>query len=356
MSNTIAAEKPKVSIIIPVRNEERYIVSFLETLFNQDYPHDKIEVIIADGMSNDSTRYRIEHFLNGKNSVKVKVIDNPGQIVPEGLNRALAMCGNEIIIRMDAHAFFPANYISRLVDEMDKYNADNIGGVIRTLPSSNSLFSKAIAAAMSSAFGMGNSRFRVGTTRVCRVDTVPFGCFKADVFEKAGGFDEELVRNQDDEFNGRITKKGFNVVLLPDLVIDYYARDSIKKTALMFFQYGLFKPLCVKKLKRIATFRQLVPPLFVFSILISLLVIFFIPQFIILFISVFGLYFFVSVAISILLSQKDKSSLVNRIKLLCALVVTFFVIHFSYGLGYLQGIISLVFNRKRLFATKSVNR
>ena len=256
-----------ISIICPIYNEEKYIARCIDSILAQDYPKDDMEVILVDGMSTDGTRKIVADY--AAQYPFIRLVDNSQRIVPPAMNIGIRAAKGDIIIRLDAHAIFPINYFTELVKNLRELKAENVGGVCRTLPVNDSLECVAIANVLSSNFGMGNSYFRVGATEVMEVDTVPFGCFHRELFDRIGYFDEELIRNQDDEFNGRIIKNGGKIYLLPQLVIDYYARDKVSKVYKMFYQYGLFKPLVNKKLGSPATVRQFFPLLFVLGLLIG---------------------------------------------------------------------------------------
>jgi len=175
------------------------------------------------------------------------------------------------------------------------------------------------------------------------VDTVFGGCYKKEVFEKIGLFDEDLVRNQDDEFNFRLIKNGGKILLVPDIISYYYTRDSIYKLWKMYFQYGYFKPLVAKKVGGILTWRQIVPSLFISSLILALPLSFFSKIFFWLFLFIFGLYTIVNFSFSLIISIKKK-----ELKLLPFLIVSFIILHFSYGSGYLKGIWDFIFFNKHL--------
>ena len=215
--------------------------------------------------------------------------------------------------------------------------ADNVGGICRTLPVNNTNVGIAIACALSSPFGMGNSYFRIGIKDVKKVDTVPFGCFRKEIFDKVGLFDEELIRNQDDEFNGRIIKEGGCIYLIPEVIIDYYARDSIKKVIKMFYQYGLFKPLVNIKLRKPTTIRQFFPVLFVIGLIVGGALSIF-TSLVYIYILVLGLYW--CLAFYFALSNVRK---IKRLGGVILLPFIFFMIHVSYGWGYLVGIFKVIF-------------
>lgn len=262
-------KRPFVSVVVPCRNEVAHIRCMLDSVLANEYPRDRLEILIVDGMSDDGTRavlaeYAARHPL-------IRLIDNPQRTTPHALNLGIARARGTIIMRMDAHAHFPPNYIPDLVAWLEQSGADNVGGACVTLPARATATARAIAAALAHPFGVGNARFRLGTTKPREVDTVPFGCFRRDVFERVGLFDESLVRNQDDEFNFRLLRAGGRVVLVPGVISTYYARASLGKLWRMFFQYGYFKPLVARKVGAVMTVRQLVPPLFVSTLLLAAL-------------------------------------------------------------------------------------
>lgn len=322
-----------LSVICPIYNEEKYIAKCIDSILAQDYPKDDIEVIFVDGMSSDRTREIVAEY-----SAKypfIRLIDNPDRIVPPAMNIGIKASVGDIIVRLDAHAVFPQNYLSELVKNLHELDADNVGGVCRTLPINDTPVCRSIAYVLSSSFGMGNSHFRIGADSIKEVDTVPFGCFKRELFDRVGYFDEELTRNQDDEFNGRIIKNGGKIFLLPDLVIDYFARDTVAKVYKMFYQYGLFKPLVNKKLGQPATIRQFFPLLFVLGLILGPLTFLISSAFIWLYLGVLLVYLTLAAVFSSRESRSLKEVLIK--------IWVYFVVHFAYGWGYINGIIKLIF-------------
>lgn len=321
-----------LSVIMPIYNEEKYIAKCLDSILEQDYPKEDMEVLFVDGMSKDRTREIIASYQS--KCPYLRVLDNPHQIVPPAMNIGIREAKGDIIVRLDAHAFFPENYFSVLVKNLKELNADNVGGVCRTLPVNETVVCKCIANVLSSSFGMGNSHFRVGAKGVMQVDTVPFGCFHRELFDKIGYFDEELIRNQDDEFNGRIVKNGGKIFLLPQLVIDYFARDTIGKVYKMFYQYGLFKPLVNKKLGSPATIRQFFPLVFVLGLIVGPFFGFISPWFLVAYLTVLLAYFGIATMFSLRDTKDLKQVLVQD--------WTYFVVHFGYGWGYINGLWKLL--------------
>lgn len=328
-----------VTVICPVYNEEMFIEKCFNSILKQDYPHDKIELFFVDGRSTDNTRGIIDSLSNDYGFVKL--LDNPFKVVPHALNIGIKQSKGEVIIRIDGHCEYPQNYISTLIRFLFELNADNVGALWNTLPSNQSVKCRSIALATSHNFGVGNSHHKVGVKQIMEVDTVPFGCFKREVFDKIGLFDEDLIRNQDDEFNARIINNGGKIFIIPELVIDYHARDTIGNVFKMYFQYGLFKPLVNKKLGKPATIRQFVPVFFVFTLLNGILLSFFFNIFFVLLLLFLSVYLIVSLFVSLNLVVQNK-----HVGLLLCLPLIFFVIHFSYGFGYFKGLYNLVFKKK----------
>lgn len=323
-----------ISIICPIYNEEKYIARCIDSILAQDYPKDDMEVILVDGMSTDGTRNIVGEY--AAQYPFIRLVDNSQRIVPPAMNIGIRAAKGDIIIRLDAHAIFPVNYFTELVKNLRELKAENVGGVCRTLPVNDSPECMAIANVLSSSFGMGNSHFRVGATEVMEVDTVPFGCFHRDLFDRIGYFDEELIRNQDDEFNGRIIKNGGKIYLLPQLVIDYYARDKVNKAYKMFYQYGLFKPLVNKKLGSPATMRQFFPLVFVLGLIVGPFFGFISPWFMVAYAGVLLAY----IGIATMFSLRDTKNL----KQILIQDWTYFVVHFAYGWGYINGLWKLLTN------------
>ena len=325
-----------LSVVCPIYNEEKYIGKFLDSILQQDYPKDDLEILLVDGMSKDRTRDIIVDY-SAKNPC-LRLVDNPQQTVPYAMNNGIMSAKGSIIIRLDAHAVYPSNYFSILVKKLDELeNADNVGGVCITLPCNESPVAIAIAECLSNKFGMGNSYFRVGAKEVMSVDTVPFGCFRKSLFDKIGLYDTDMIRNQDDELNGRITKNGGKIYLLPDVEIKYFARDKISKVRKMFYQYGLYKPLGNKKLGSPATIRQFFPLLFVLGLVFGLILCIVFPACWPLYTAVILLHLLIG------MYEGIKSAKRTGCKG-CILIMPyiFMNMHISYGIGYLHGLLKIM--------------
>jgi len=218
-------DTPFVSVLMPVRNEAAFIQRSLGSVLAQDYSPEHMEIIVADGLSNDGTR-DIVNVLRRQNP-NVSLIDNSGKIVATGLNAALGVAKGEIIVRVDGHCEIATDYVSRCVSHLTEDKVDCVGGPLETI--GETYVARVIAAAMSSNFGVGNSAFRVGTKEAKFVDTVAFPGFRRETIQRAGAFDEELVRNQDDEYSYRVRKLGGRILLSPEIQSRYYSRASLRK-------------------------------------------------------------------------------------------------------------------------------
>jgi len=321
-----------ISIILPIRNEANFIINSIESILAQDYPQDKIEILIADGMSTDKTLEIIRTYQ--QNHSNIFLINNPGKIVPTGMNLALRLAKGGIIIRVDGHCIIAPDYICKCVDHLSKNRIDGVGGPMETIGETQ--LSATIALAMSSPFGVGNSAFRTTTGKTMLVDTIPFPAYTRTIIEMAGLYDEELVRNQDDEYNYRIRELGGKLLLADNVKSKYYSRGSLNKLWKQYFQYGYWKVRILQKHPRQMSLRQFIPPAFVASLLLSWIFALFIPVFWIIFASIVGIYLLANLLASFLTAfQKGWQHLF-------LLLVVFAILHLSYGLGFLAGLVKFV--------------
>ncbi len=330
----MSAVPPFVSIVVPCRNEAAYVGPLLDSILANEYPRDRLEVLIVDGMSDDGTRAVIAGYAS-RHPV-IRLLDNVKRNTPCALNLGISHARGTIIMRMDAHVQYPPTYIADLVDWLERTGADNVGGGCVTLPAGATATARAIAAVLAHPFGIGNARFRLGTNEPREVDTVPFGCFQRALFERVGLFDEDLVRNQDDEFNFRLLRAGGRVLLVPGVVCSYYARRSVRQLARMFYQYGYFKPLVALKIGRIMTLRQLVPAVFVLSVLVTGLVAPWVAPGQALGVLILGPYLALDGGCALSLAWRHGA----RVGLAAAGI--FPVLHICYGFGFLRGALALL--------------
>ena len=328
-----------VSVIMPCRQEEKYIAGALASILANDYPQNRLEVLVIDGMSTDGTRQIVTGF--ARDYPFIKLLDNPRRITPAALNIGITQARGDIIIRVDAHSTYPPNYLSSLVAWQKKTGADNVGGVWRILPGGNTAMARAIAVGLAHPFGVGNAYYRIGASAPRWVDTVPFGCYRREVFTRIGLFDEEHVRTEDDEFNLRLRKNGGRILLVPEIVIDYYARESLNQVWRMYYQYGYFKALVARKLGGVLSLRHLIPSLLVLTLALSLLLGRWFP--------VLGVLGFLTLSVY-LLADLTCALVAGRgqgLAVTADLTLVFPALHFSYGLGFLKGLLDFfLFGKK----------
>jgi glycosyltransferase involved in cell wall biosynthesis len=255
-----------VTVILPVRNEEKTIRRCLQAVLAQDYPGDRLEVIVADGDSDDRTRNLVEEI--ARRDPRVRLIENPARIMAAGFNRGLARSRGQVVIVLGGHCELASDYVRRCVEDLNQVQADCVGGPIRTVGETR--VASGIALAQSSRFGVGDAAFRYSHTAQF-VDTLAFGAYRRDVFERIGPFDEELVRNQDDEFNFRLTRAGGRIWLDPAIQSTYYSRSTLRALWRQYWQYGFWKVKVIRKHGRPAAWRHLVPITWVLSLCVAAL-------------------------------------------------------------------------------------
>ena len=329
-----------LSVICPIYNEEQYIEACIESILAQDFPREDFEVIFADGMSSDRTREIVVDY-----AVRypfIRLIDNPRRIVPPALNAAITASKGDIIMRLDAHAAYPANYFSALVEAHNRYMADNIGAPCRTDVLHKTRKSLAIREALAHPLGVGNSAFRTGISEAKEVDTVPFGCWRREVFDRYGLFDERLVRNQDIEMSKRILRNGGKIVIIPDTYSTYYARETFGRLARNNYGNGKWNILTVWYTRQFdsLSLRHFVPLLFLLSLLLPLVVggIFGYP---LIWLAAVALFVYV-VVVSFVSARLSR----QKHLIFFYIVVSFFTLHLSYAWGSFCGILKLAFVKR----------
>jgi glycosyltransferase involved in cell wall biosynthesis len=317
---------PFVSVIVPMRNEERYIGRCLRSIAEQDYPSDHFEVIVVDGASTDGSRAIAESMAN--TLPNLRVVDNRGKHTSRGLNIGLAYARGDVIVRIDAHASVDANFLTASVAALERSQADAVGGPIETLGEGSS--GEAIAIAVSSPFGVGNAVFRY-SRREQWTDTVAFPAYRRDVFDRIGPF-AEIDGGEDDDFHLRLVDAGGRILLTPAIRSTYYARRNLLELARQYFGYGQAKLVVLTRHPRRTRLRQLVPSAFVLALAGSAFAsllggIMMLPL-----VTIGGTYLAVSIIASLLLAQKHGWRHLARLPL------AFAVMHMSYGVGLLSGL------------------
>lgn len=339
----------KISVVIPCRNEAPYIEECIKAIYACDLPaNTELSVFVVDGMSDDGTREKIKTLIESQDFPLLNLVDNTKQLTPYAFNLGIhADPDADFIQIVGARHILSKNYLQNSLNHLEN-NAEIwcVGGkIINEYVNEKGKF---IAKAMSTVFGMGLGNFRT-LSKSGFTDTVTSPMYPRWVFEKVGYFDEELVRNQDDDFNFRITQAGGKIYYDNDISLKYYVRGNYRNLYKQFFQYGYWKVYVNKKHKAVTTFRQLIPPLFVmflfafpFSFLIHLKL---------------GMAFNAILGFYILLNMVFSFKLATNFKAYIHTLYIFPLLHLSYGLGYLKGLLTFVFlGKKPSERAKSLSR
>lgn len=327
----------KISVVIPCRNEVQFIGECIEAIQNSEIVSDlKLSIIVVDGMSDDGTRSLVQELI--KKYDNLFLVDNLNKMTPFAFNLGIQSIDFDYVQIVGARHILSANYIQTCYEALSKQNELwCIGG--RLINEYTNPLSELISRAMSNSFGMGVGNFRT-LQKSDYTDTVTSPMYPKFVFDKIGYFDEDLVRNQDDDFNFRVTKAGGKIWYEHAIFLKYYVRGNLSGLKKQFFQYGYWKVFVNKKHKAITTFRQMIPPLFVLGVLIAPIFLLF-AHWLIGYLTIFFLstYFILLLFFSLRLSTKF-SDFLSLIRIFC-------ILHFSYGFGYLKGIFHfLLLNRK----------
>lgn len=329
---------PVVTVIVPCRNEQDFIGACLDSIIANDYPKDRVEILVIDGMSEDNTRKIVQAY-----AVRYPVItllDNPEKITPAALNIGVRHARGNVIVRMDAHARIGKDYVRRSVDSLFIHGADNVGGVMITEPRESTLLGRAIVAGLSHRFGVGGSFFRIHSDKLRWVDTVFGGCYRKEIFDRIGLFNEKLSRGQDFEFNRRLKKAGGRILLVPDIVSHYSARSDLRSFWFHNWNNGVWAilPFAYSNVMPVS-WRHLIPLTFVTTILGSAVLGCWEPFFLWLCIAVLTVYGVANVGASLHVALRERN-----LRYFPAMLLVFAILHFSYGFGSLWGAARLALN------------
>lgn len=327
---------PIVSILIPCRNEEQFIGRCLDSILANDYPYEQLEILVLDGMSEDDTRQIVKGY--AWNHPFLKLVDNPSRTTPAALNLGIRLTKASIVMRMDAHARYDKHYISRCVEALGRYKADNVGGIWKIVPRTKTLFGQGVAQALAHPFGVGNAQYRYAEGGEPQwVDTVPYFCMRKWKLGEVGLFNEKLTRGQDMEFSLRLRKAGGRTLLLPAVVSYYHARSDVRSFwrhnwvngvwAILPFAYSAIMPVAG---------RHLVPLAFVGSVLMTLALGLWIRPLLWLAGGILGAYGLVALIASTQIVWKQRDIRYGFI-----MPVIFGLLHGVYGLGSLWGLVRL---------------
>jgi glycosyltransferase involved in cell wall biosynthesis len=319
----------KVSIVVACRNEEAFIGECLDSILANDYPRDLLEILVADGMSDDGTRAIVTSY--SERFPFVRCVDNPGRIASTAFNLGIQRASGDLIMIMGAHNVYATDYISRCVRASNESGADNIGGIIRVTPRTPGLLGNALAFALGHPFGVGNAHFRFESRGRRSADTVFGGCYRREVFEKIGLFNERLVFNQDIEFNLRLGRAGGRILLDPEIVSDYQARSDLKSYWKHNFRNGSWVVLSSLYCDGLPfSWRHLIPLVFVTALAVSGMVSFILPHFWWVLLGISVSYQVASVVSSGAISVRQRD-----FRYFFVMPLAFALLHVAYGLGSL---------------------
>jgi len=319
-----------VSLIVPILNEEQYIEECIHTLQKQDFPADKLEILLVDGNSTDNTMQILKR-LEAEDPEHIRVFTNPKRIQASAMNIGAGHARGIYLMRIDAHAVYPPNYISTCISLIEQTGAVNAGCACCTR--SRTKTGNLIAKILTSPFGVGGSQFRLGT-KSGYVDTVPFGTFRKDYFLKIGGFDERLARSEDNEINYRIRKLGGKIYMTSDVQVTYYCRDTVRGLAKMAFNNGKWNVIAAKLCPGSMSLKYFVPLAFTLSLIVMPFLCLIHPLFCWAFVSELFLY----ILLSLYFAAKKSSIYLEVIKTACL----FPAFHVPYGIGSIFGIFDIL--------------
>jgi cellulose synthase/poly-beta-1,6-N-acetylglucosamine synthase-like glycosyltransferase len=365
-ASTSVSDQPLVSVVIPCRNEGEFIRICLDSVLASDYPREKLEVFVVDGMSEDDTREIVAEYV--RKYAFIRLLDNRKKIAPSALNVGIATARGPLIVRLDGHASIERDYISRCVKAISDFNADCVGGIMQTIPRRDTRYGRAIAFSLSHPFGVGNSYFRIRVKEPRLVDTVFAGCYKREVFQQIGGFNEALLRGedmelgrrfiyagraddansndlgpfnealprgQDMEFSLRLKRAGRRTVLLPDIICSYYARSDMRSFWRHNWINGVWAvmPFAFSKVLPVSG-RHLVPLAFLAGLIGSLALAFLMKPFQWVFLAVLVVYATCNLLSSLHIAWREREP-----RYLLIMPAAFAILHFGYGLGSLWGLV-----------------
>ena len=329
-------DSPLVSIIIPCRNEEAFIARCLDSILGNQYPADRLEVIVVDGTSHDRTRDIVAHYAR-QHSI-IRLVDNPKATIPAAMNIGMRQSTGQIIMKVDAHSTYPRDYITACVRHLFAYDADMTGGICSITPRDMTLMARSIAVALAHWFASGNAYVKIGSSEPRWADAVAFGCWRRETLEKLGPFDERLTGSSDMDSNRRLLKSGGRILLVPHIKVAYYADADLKAFWNHNFSDGVWTTYALKFGKHASSWRHWVPLAFVVSLIALGIAIVADSRFIWLFAGIAGTYCLVNLIVSIRLSYK-----LNRLLYSAILPIVFVVRHVAHGFGALCGLFLAVF-------------
>ena len=327
---------PLLSVILPVRNEAAFIERSLASLLRQSLDPESFEILLVDGLSEDATREKAGTMLSSHEKISWKLLDNPGKTAPCAMNVGLREARGEFLARVDGHSELQENYLEMAIELLRRHpEAAGVGGRLETLGHGHR--AAAIAAAMSSSFGVGGAAFRLPGPpgSVVAADTIAFPVYRRAALERNGFFDESLVRNQDDEYNFRLRKQGWTLLLAQDLQVKYYSRATFAKLFRQYYEYGIYKVRVLQKHPRQMSPRHFVPFLFVLALVAAVALAAVSPWPLAALLAAWSL---AAGAASLALARRESWPLSAALARLPLLPWTFFLLHTASGAGFAVGL------------------
>ena len=331
--------QPIVSVIIPCRNEREFIGECLDSIIANDYPNDKLEVLVVDGMSEDGSRQIVQEYT--QRHLFIKLLDNPKRIIPAAFNTGIGHSTGEVIIITSGHSTYNNDYITACVKSLGEYGADNVGGVLTNVPGVDTAIAKSIALSLSHPFGAGNSYVRTGSPKPRWADTAGFGCYKREVFDRIGLYNEDLTRSSDMDLNVRLRAAGGKILLVPDIVAHYRTDPTLRAFFKHNFVDGLWAVYPLKFGSRTFYWRHLGPLTFLLSLAGSLVASLLFAALWWLLLGIVGAYVLVNTTSTIQIAVREK-----RLRYLATVPPAFVTRHVAYGLGSIYGLIRVLASRK----------
>jgi len=325
---------PLISIVIPCRNEEKHIGKCLDSIVANDFSEGGLEVLVVNGLSEDATEDVVREY--ARRYPFVRLLRNADRITPIAMNIGIKSAKGDVVILVNAHSVLDKNFLIHSIEYLEKTGADAVGGTLRTINDIDSLIARAIPLAADSALGAGGRRYRTRTEEGWVRDTLPYCAYRKEIFEKVGLIDEDLVRAQDAEFNYRILRSGGKIFYTPKIKAHLHTRPTLGKLWRQHYQYGCHKPLVTRRAGMALMWRQSIPGLFLGSLFVSLILTLICRPFLWLFLFILSSYVIAVLIFSLIVSIN------NGIRYLFVLPVVFVTLHFSYGIGYLKGVMYLV--------------
>ncbi len=323
---------PFVTVVVPCRNEEKHIRRCLESILANDYPKERMEILVLDGMSEDHTGAIVADY--AQRYPQLRLVNNPTRTIPTAMNRGIRQAQGEVVMKVDAHSTYPKDYVSNSIHFLEQYGADIVGGILKIVPGRETTVAQAIALALSHAFGSGNAYVKIGCKEPRWADSVSWGSFKKGVFERVGLWNEELAGSSDMDFNVRLTKAGGRILLVPSIVTDYCADSDLKSLWRHNFADGVWVTYVLKFGSKAWAWRHWIPMFFVASLAGSAVLSAFLPKSWWLFCGIAGAYILANLAASAQIVLRER-----KLDFLPVLPVVFATRHVSHGLGALYGLV-----------------